>query len=42
LTNNDILRRVRYTLDFKDNEVIEIVALADVSVTAEQVTGWLK
>jgi uncharacterized protein YehS (DUF1456 family) len=42
LTNNDILRRVRYTFDFKDNEVIEIFALADVSVTAEQVNGWLK
>ncbi|MBM7035027.1 YehS family protein [Vibrio ulleungensis] len=42
MTNNDILRRVRYTFDFKDNEVIEIFALADVSVNAEQVTSWLK
>lgn len=42
MTNNDILRRVRYTFDLKDSTVIDILALADTEVTAEQVTGWLK
>ena len=42
LTNNDILRRVRYTFDFKDQTMVEIFALANRTVTPEQVTGWLK
>lgn len=42
MTNNDILRRVRYTFDLKDSTVIDILALADTEVTAEQVAGWLK
>ncbi|MDR9830480.1 DUF1456 family protein [Vibrio sp. FNV 38] len=42
MTNNDILRRVRYTFDFKDNEMKNIFSLADCSVTEEQVQNWLK
>lgn len=42
MTNNDILRRLRYTFDLKDSAVIDILALADIVVTAEQVAGWLK
>jgi|TARA_Y100001968_G_scaffold320755_1_gene354173 uncharacterized protein YehS (DUF1456 family) len=42
LTNNDIFRRIRYTFDLKDNTIVKIFALADVSVTQEQVTAWLK
>ncbi|SBS34693.1 hypothetical protein MAQ5080_02947 [Marinomonas aquimarina] len=42
MTNNDILRRVRYTFDFKDSTMVEIFALAQVTVTTEQVTAWLK
>jgi len=42
LTNNDILRRVRYTFDLKDNVMTEIFSLADFKVTDEQVTSWLK
>lgn len=42
LTNNDVLRRIRYTFDFKDSNMIEIFAAADHSVTKEQVTQWLK
>lgn len=42
MTNNDILRRLRYTFDLKDSAVAEIISLADVSVTAEQVDAWLK
>ncbi|MED5251483.1 MAG: DUF1456 family protein [Pseudomonadota bacterium] len=42
MTNNDIFRRIRYTFDLKDNTIVKIFALADVSVTREQVTAWLK
>jgi uncharacterized protein YehS (DUF1456 family) len=42
LTNNDILRRVRYTFDLKDNVMTEIFSLADFTVTSEQVICWLK
>ncbi len=42
MTNNDILRRIRYTFDLKDNKMVDIFALADYEVTAEQVVGWLK
>lgn len=42
MTNNDILRRLRYAFDLKDSAVIDIVALADVDVTEEQVAAWLK
>lgn len=42
MTNNDILRRLRYTFDLKDSAVIDILALADIVVTTEQVAGWLK
>lgn len=41
LTNNDILRRIRYTFDFKDSAMVEIFAAADGCVTQEQVTTWL-
>ncbi|RSD30191.1 DUF1456 family protein [Vibrio pectenicida] len=42
MTNNDILRRVRYTFDLKDNVMTEIFSLADFNVEGEQVTSWLK
>ncbi|TVP54755.1 MAG: DUF1456 family protein [Halomonadaceae bacterium] len=42
MTNNDILRRLRYAFDFKDSAVIDMFALADTEVTKEQVVGWLK
>jgi uncharacterized protein YehS (DUF1456 family) len=42
LTNNDILRRIRYTFDLKDNVMTDIFSLAGLTVTNEQVTGWLK
>ncbi|MGP8304810.1 DUF1456 family protein [Vibrio sp. YIC-376] len=42
MTNNDILRRVRYTFDLKDNVMTEIFSLVDFKVTDEQVTSWLK
>ncbi|MGR5520703.1 DUF1456 family protein [Vibrio sp. PNB22_4_2] len=42
MTNNDILRRVRYTFDLKDNAMTEIFSLANLDVTVDQVTSWLK
>lgn len=42
MTNNDILRRIRYTFDFNDTTMIEIFAAAEHQVTREQVSNWLK
>ena len=42
MTNNDILRRIRYTFDFKDSKMIAIFGLADHQVTREQISNWLK
>ncbi len=42
MTNNDILRRIRYTFDLKDRNMVEIFALADFNATREQVSAWLK
>ncbi|HIF9079854.1 DUF1456 family protein [Photobacterium damselae] len=42
MTNNDILRRIRYTFDFKDKAMVDIFAQAEVTVTEEQVVSWLK
>lgn len=42
MTNNDILRRIRYTFDFNDTKMIEIFGLADYQVTRAQISDWLK
>jgi uncharacterized protein YehS (DUF1456 family) len=42
VTNNDILRRIRYIFDFNDNKMIAIFDLADYVVTREQISDWLK
>ncbi|MDC9728729.1 MAG: DUF1456 family protein [Methyloprofundus sp.] len=42
MTNNDILRRIRYTFDCNDDEMIELFSFADLSVTREQISNWLK
>jgi uncharacterized protein YehS (DUF1456 family) len=42
MTNNDVLRRVRYMLKFSDQKVVELFMLADLEVSVEQVQGWLK
>lgn len=42
MVNNDILRRIRYTFDFNDAEMITIFAAAEHEVTREQVSDWLK
>ena len=42
MTNNDVLRRIRYTFDFSDSKMIAIFGLADLEVTRGQVSDWLK
>ncbi|TKB98929.1 YehS family protein [Pedobacter cryophilus] len=42
MTNNDILRRIRYTFDLSDAQMIETFGLADAEVTRAQISDWLK
>lgn len=42
MTNNDILRRLRYTFDFNDTKMIALFGLASLDVTRAQVSDWLK
>ena len=42
MTNNDILRRIRYIFDLNDSKMIAIFDLADHKVTREQISDWLK
>lgn len=42
MTNNDILRRIRFIFDFGDSQMIDIFSKADLKVTREQVSDWLK
>jgi uncharacterized protein YehS (DUF1456 family) len=42
MTNNDILKRVRYTFDYSDEEMIDVFGAADYLVTRSLVTDWLK
>ena len=42
MTNNDILRRIRYTFDFNDSKMIALFGLADLQVTRGEISDWLK
>jgi uncharacterized protein YehS (DUF1456 family) len=42
MTNNDILRRLRYTFDFGDSKMMAVFSLAGHTVTREQISDWLK
>lgn len=42
MTNNDILRRIRYTFDYDDSKMMALFALAGLKVTREQISNWLK
>jgi len=42
MTNNDILRRIRYVFDFDDSKMIAVFGLADHQVTRGQISDWLK
>ncbi|MBW1215294.1 DUF1456 family protein [Pantoea allii] len=42
MTNNDILRSVRYMLDLNDAKMVAIFALAECEVAQADITSWLK
>ena len=42
MTNNDILRRIRYILDFDDAKMIETFAMADIEVRRGHIVSWLQ
>ena len=42
MTNNDILRRIRYTFDLSDSQMIAIFKQADHEVSREEISDWLK
>ncbi len=42
MTNNDILRRLRYIFDISDAEMIAIFASTGTKVTRAQISDWLK
>jgi uncharacterized protein YehS (DUF1456 family) len=42
MTNNDILRRIRFIFDFGDSQMMALFASAGFSASREQVSDWLK
>jgi len=42
MTNNDVLRRVRYIFDYSDKKMIAIFKEAETEVSREQLSQWLK
>lgn len=42
MTNNDIIRRIRYTFDFSNPKMVLLFGLADLEVTKEQIINWLR
>lgn len=42
MTNNDILRRIRYTFDYSDLKMIALFKLSNYDVDKESLNDWLK
>jgi uncharacterized protein YehS (DUF1456 family) len=42
VTNNDILRRVRFIFDFNDSTMISIFGFSEHTVTRQEVSDWLR
>jgi len=42
MTNNDILRRLRYTFDLTDSKMMKLSGMADQEVSRAQISDWLK
>lgn len=42
MSNNDILRNLRYTFDFSDSQMIELFAFGGLTVNRPEVSNWLK
>ncbi len=42
MTNNDVLRRIRYIFDLSDSAMMAVFGLGSCEATREQVSDWLK
>jgi len=42
VTNNDVLRRIRYVFDFNDTKMMAIFLHANAKISREQLSDWLK
>ena len=42
MTNNDVLRRIRYIFDFTDSKMIAVFGSGDHQVTRAEISDWLK
>lgn len=42
MNNNDVLRRIRYTFNYNDKQMIALFSSAGLQVSREQVSQWLK
>ncbi|MBN2808227.1 MAG: DUF1456 family protein [Deltaproteobacteria bacterium] len=42
MTNNDLLRRIRYIFDFKDAKMVAVFALTGQQISREQISNWLR
>ena len=41
MTNNEVLRHIRDTFNYDESKLLAIFKLTDVSLTPEQLSGWL-
>ncbi|WP_370980027.1 DUF1456 family protein [Agaribacterium sp. ZY112] len=42
MTNNDVLRRLRYALDYNDEKMLKLFSLLGVEVKRAQLCSWMK
>lgn len=42
MTNNDILRRIRYIFDYSDSKMIKIFGLAGKKISRTELSSWLR
>lgn len=42
ISNNDVLRRIRYAFEIKDSKMIDIFKLTGMEVSRSKVSDWLK
>ena len=42
MTNNDVLRRLRYVFDFADTKLVKMIASVGADIGQDEVTRWLK
>ncbi len=42
MTNNDIMRRIRYIFDLNDSKMMSLCGQGDDKVSREQISDWLK